>query len=200
MCHSPGHSEPRSNKLLLRALAILTIGTTLGLASAAAAIWHLAGHGAQRVGPWVTPLDAGGPARGPYLRAAAALRATLALSRQEAIYFRATTDTDGNPLQAACTYLIHGPDLPARWWSITLYGPDHYLIPNPENRFSYASPNVAHDPDGTFTIHLSPTKQPGNWLDTAQGNHLVLLTRLYQPKAADPSRIPLPTITRQTCP
>jgi hypothetical protein len=185
--------------MLVRALAILAIGTSLGLASAAASIWRLGGHGSLTVGPWVTPLDAGSPSRGPYLRAAAALRATLALSRQEAIYFRATTDTDGNPLEAHCTYLVHGPDLPARWWSITLYGTDHYLIPTPEKRYSYASPNIARDPDGTFTIHLSPSKQPGNWLDTADGDHLVLLTRLYQPKAADPAQIPLPTITRQDC-
>jgi hypothetical protein len=189
--------------LIVRALAILAIGTTLGLASALAAVWHLGGHGAVRVGPWVTPLDAGGPNRGPYLRAAAALRATLALSRQEAIYFRAATDSDGQTLNGACTYLVHGPDLPARWWSITLYGTDHYLIANPENRFSYASPNAAHAPDGTVTVHLAPTKQPGNWLDTAAAKNFILLTRLYQPHAqaaADPARIPLPTITRQTCP
>lgn len=179
------------------------IGTSLGLASALAAVWHLGGHGSVRVGPWITPLDAGGPNRGPYLRAAAALRATLALARQEAIYFRAATDSDGNTLQGTCTYLIQGADLPARWWSITLYGTDHYLIANPENRYAYASANVAHEPDGSFAIHLSPTRQPGNWLDTANAAKIVLLTRLYQPHAAAaaaPSHIALPSITRQSCP
>ena len=131
-----------------RVLAILLAGCVLGLGSAALAVWNIGAWGAVHVGPWVTPLDAGGVDRSPYLRATAALRATLALSRREAIYFRAATDSAGAPLRGSCNYTLHGPDLPARWWSITLYGADHYLIANPDQRFAYASVNVAHDADG----------------------------------------------------
>jgi hypothetical protein len=187
---------------MLRLLAILLVGTALGLASAAGAIWHAGNSGALSIGPWVTPLDAGGPNRGPYLRATAAVRATLALSRKEAIYFRAATDSEGNALEGACTYTITGKDLPARWWSITLYGTDHYLIANPQNRYAYASPSVAHNPDGTFTITVSPHPQPGNWLNPGETKNIVLLTRIYEPSAeaaANPAGLKLPAITRTGC-
>jgi hypothetical protein len=183
-------------------LAILITGTLLGLTSAAAAIWDLGARDAVHAGPWVTPLDAGGPGRGPYLRAAAATRATLALSRQEAIYFRTATDSHGDKLRGNCTYLVHGPDLPARWWSITLYGADHYLVPNPENRYAYASVNATRAADGSFAIHVGPTAQQGDWLDTGKKRRIVLLTRLYQPlpaAASNPAAIIMPAIDRLSC-
>ncbi len=185
-----------------RLLVILLAGTTLGLGSAALAVRQIGGGGSVQIGPWVTPLDAGGPGRGAYLRATAALRATLALSRQETIYFRAENDSQGEPLRGGCSYIVHGPDLPARWWSITLYGADHYLIANPENRYAYASVNVARDANAGFTIHIGPTAQPGNWLDTARAAHFVLLTRLYQPSAqaaAAPAQMKMPAIDLAGC-
>ena len=188
---------------MLRALAILVAGIALGLGSAAAAISQLGIGSAVQIGPWQTPIDAGGPNRGAYLRAAAALRATLALSRQEAIYFRATKDSQGHSLRGACTYTVHGPDLPARWWSITLYGADHYLIANPANRYATASLNATHTPGGGFAITVSPTPHPGDWLDTARTENIVLLTRLYQPRpgaAASPAQIAMPSIDLQGCP
>ncbi len=186
-----------------RALLILLTGTALGVGSAALAMMRLGDRGALQVGPWITPLDAGGPARGPYTRAVTALRATLALSRQEAIYFRAVTDSTGARLRGDCTYLVHGPDLPARWWSVTLYGADHYLLPNPEHRYAYASVNVQRGLDGGFAIHVGPKVETGDWLDTGHAGGIVLLARLYQPMgaaASDPSSIPLPRIDRQSCP
>jgi hypothetical protein len=185
-----------------RPLIILLAGSALGLGSAALAVWNIGGAGAVHVGPWITPLDAGGAGRGAYLRATAALRATLALSRQEAIYFRAATDRHGEPLRGGCRYTVRGADLPSRWWSITLYGADHYLIANKENRYAYASVNVAHDADGGFTLHVGPTAEAGNWLDTAGTAHIVLLTRLYQPNpaaAGAPANIKMPTIDFAGC-
>jgi hypothetical protein len=182
---------------------ILLTGSALGLGSAALAMMRVGDQGGLQVGPWVTPLDAGGPNRGPYTRAVTALRATLALSRQEAIYFRAATDSAGARLRGDCTYLVHGPDLPARWWSLTLYGADHYLVPNPEHRYAYASVNVRRGADGGFAVSLGPKAEAGDWLDTGHASGIVLLARLYQPRdgaAGDPASLPLPRIDRQSCP
>jgi hypothetical protein len=186
---------------MLKVFITIVAGTALGVASAATAILTLSAQGAAQSGPWLTPIDAGGPNRGPYLRAATALRATLALSRQEAIYFRATTDSQGNTLRGACTYRVHGPTLPAKWWSITLYGADHYLISNPENRYAVASVNAA--PAATIALTVSPAPHAGNWLDTANTSRIVLLARLYVPSpsaAAAPAAIAMPAIDVQGCP
>jgi hypothetical protein len=137
-----------------------------------------------------------------YFRAATALFAPLALSRQEAMYFRAATDTDGRQLRGNCTYHVHGTDLPARWWSITLYGSDHYLVRNAERRTSYASVNIARNSGGDFNISIGPEPIHGNWLDTASVPNFVLLARLYQPSAgtADkPASIAMPVIERGGC-
>jgi hypothetical protein len=192
---------------MFRIFAIIAAGIALGIGSAVAAILTLGAQGAAKVGPWQTPIDAGGPNRGAYLRAATALRATLALSRQEAIYFRATTDSQGHTLRGDCTYRVHGPDLPAKWWSITLYGADHYLIPNAENRYAIASVNAAADPAPSpptgFSIAISPNRQPGDWLDTGHTSRIVLLARLYLPQpaaAAAPAAIAMPAIDLEGCP
>lgn len=188
---------------MLRILAVVVLGIALGIGSALGAIAYVGHNGAVAVGPWRTPIDAGGPGRGAYLRAAAALGATLALSRQEAMYFLATTDSGGDALRGDCTYRVHGAALPARWWSITLYGADHALIATPEGRSAVASVNAAPQLDGGFSLTVSPRHHDGDWLDTANTPGLVLLARLYQPEkaaAAAPHSIALPAIERTGCP
>jgi hypothetical protein len=190
-----------------RQVTVAAAGIVIGLASAGAAISQLGAGGGVRIGPWQSPIDAGGPGRGGYLRAAAALKATLALSRQEAIYFRATTDSQGNPLRGTCTYSVHGSTLPARWWSITVYGDDGYLIANPENSFAYASVNVSPAADSGFQMRVGPAGAPlarqDGWLDTAGRSRISLLARLYQPSqaaAVAPALIDMPRIDWQGCP
>ncbi len=187
---------------IVRALAILGIGTALGLASAVFSVRSIGNAGSLRVGAWATPLDAGSAARGPYLRAAVALGATLALSRQETLYFSAIADDDGKKLIPTCAYTLDGTDLPSRWWSVTLYDQKHYLIINPQNKYSYASANIAHDTPGHFQIVIDRTHHDGNWLNPADAAGLVLVTRVYQPNpdaAASPASIALPHIKRGAC-
>ena len=182
---------------MIRWLTILLLGSLLGAGSAALAIRHEGDFGATRVGPWTTQRDAGGAGRSPYARAAVAVYATLALSRQETLYFRAASDSQGSALLGNCTYTVHGPDLPARWWSMTLYGADHFLLANPQHRYSFAS-----SANGGFSITVGPAPQPGNWLNTTGASGIVLLVRLYQPTAraaADPAAIAMPEINRGTC-
>jgi hypothetical protein len=183
-------------------IGLVLLGAVLGTGSALLAVRHVGGLGEVRNGPWATPLDGGGVGRGMYQRAAVAVAATLALSRQEAIYFRAAVDSQGAALTGNCAYTVHGPDLPARWWSVTLYGSDHYLIANPQRRYSYASANIARAPDGSFSIAVGPETRPGNWLNTVKTPDIVLLIRLYQPAsdaAANPASIKLPAIDRGAC-
>lgn len=187
---------------ILKWLTIAVVGVMLGLASAALAVTQVVKRSGVTVGAWSTPLDAGGADRGLYTRAAVAVGALLALDRSETIYFFADSDDAGQPLDGKCTYTLSGRDPDARWWSVTLYAGDLFLIENAQNRWSYNGANVAHAADGQFTLSVGRDEQPGNWLPTAKAEQLVLVLRLYNPSAAiaaDPANAPLPTISRGEC-
>lgn len=185
-----------------RILQIGTLGLVIGLGSAMGAIWAVGRQGAIAIGPWHTPLDAGGAGRNMYLRAAVALGATLGLSRTETLYFRATTDSAGDALGARCTYRVAGPDLAARWWSLTLYGADHYLIANASHRYSVNSVALTRRTDGGFAVRVGPGASGDDAIDSGAAEHIVLLLRLYQPSpevARLPGALILPRIDRVGC-
>ena len=63
----------------------------------------------------------------------------------------AGTDDDGDPLMANQEYevvLVATTRLPARWWSITAYGKDHFLIKNRLSKFSVNMRNVRNVESG----------------------------------------------------
>jgi hypothetical protein len=116
-----------------------------------------------------------------YVRAQTQITGPLALDRSEAIYFIADRDDRGELLRPGCNYRIEGGNLDARWWSLTAYGDDHHLIRNPLNRYSYSSANTAKNAAGKWTIHLSNTEKPGNWIPTGDGRWFELFLRMYNP-------------------
>jgi hypothetical protein len=183
----------------LKVLAVLVIGTALGLFATWATVVRGTMGGAVADGR--TSLYAGSSEGGPYLRASIALHGLLALNRHETIYYTAATDSDGNALAGNCVYLIEGRDPPARWWSITAYGADDFLIPNAAERYSVSMNSVARRADGSFTATLSKGEGGANWIPIADGRFNVSM-RLYNPDpavAADPAHVALPAIRKGTC-
>jgi Uncharacterized conserved protein len=161
-------------------------------------------------GPWATSLEAGSEEGSIYHRARVSIYGLWALEKSEVIYYVATTDSDGMNLDYNYNYTIEGKDLPARWWSITVYK-DLYLIPNEKNRYSYSKTNILYN-DGkngtTWTIRLSSKPQEGNWLPLGDKNStsgkregiLCLTLRLYNPDPEvlkHPDTIQLPYIIRE---
>jgi hypothetical protein len=135
-------------------------------------------------GAWTTNPLIGSVQANMYLRAYIARIGLFALSKTEALYYNAFTDEDGEPLRAECDYIIEGGDLPARWWSITAYDKDHFLIPNALNRYSYNMKNLRRDEQGRFKIHLSRTPKEGNWLPAAKEETMSITLRAYNPAPA----------------
>ncbi|MBV9865756.1 MAG: DUF1214 domain-containing protein [Abitibacteriaceae bacterium] len=161
----------------------LLVSLILGLASA---WWAIAagGAGAIQNGAWRYNPRVGSNAAGLYARAQTAHAGPLALNQSEALYLLATTDDAGNVLRCEHKYRLIGHNFQARWWSITAYDADGFLIANSRQRYSYSSASLAHDPTGEFVIHLSRQPQPGNWLPTGDGQTFFLALRLYNPDAA----------------
>jgi hypothetical protein len=153
-------------------------------------------------GPWITHPSTGGQDAGIYTRLVTAVVGTLALNRSEVIYYFAKTDDDGQALRSKCDYRIEGKDMDARWWSITLYGSDLFLIPNDQDRYSYNMMNLKREKDGRYKIYLSQNPKAGNWLPTRNTDKFYVSIRLYRPKPSvyeNMGTIELPRIIRETC-
>jgi hypothetical protein len=185
----------------LKIAATIAIGIALGLATTWVTAIRGTMSGGVSDGPWSTSLDTGSSEGGLYLRARIAVHGLLALSREETVYYIALRDSDGADLVGACSYRLEGRDPPTRWWSITAYGADDFLIPNDANLYSVSKNTVAHNADGSFAVTLSRAKADGNWIPVAPGR-FNLTIRLYNPDhevIADAGHVPLPTIGKETC-
>jgi len=189
-------------KRFLIGTAMVLIAAVLGLGSA----WWVVRRGGLdtiRNGAWTTNLSVGSTAADPLTRAQVALFGLFALNRSETVYFDATRDDTGEALRSTCIYKVSGMSLPARWWSITAYAPDQFLIPNRAGRYSFNMKSVEPDESGSFSFTAAGGEQPGRWLPTGK-NRFLLSLRLYNPApevVAHPERIALPRIERQgDCP
>jgi hypothetical protein len=185
----------------LKILAVLVVGTLLGLGLTWFTVVRGTMGGGISDGPWKTSLHAGSSEGGPYLRASVALHGLLALNRNETIYYTAATDGDGAALDGACVYRIAGRDPPTRWWSITAYGADDFLIPNAAGRYSVSKNSVMRAADGSFIITASKDAAAVNGIAVAAGRFSLTL-RLYNPEravAANPAHVALPAIRKVRC-
>lgn len=178
----------------------------LGLAGGAAYAVHQvrsADLGRQVTnGPWSTNTDNGTANASALSRARVALFGLLALPAKEAMYFSARTDSNGAPLSGNCTYTVSGSELEARWWSITLYKGEGWLVKNEANRWSVGGNAPERDEKGNWSFTVSPDKAEGLWLPTGQTPKFDLTLRAYHPKGAllnDPANAKLPTIKKERC-
>ncbi len=191
-------------RTFLKIVGVLVIGTILGLAVTWFTVIRGTWGGDVQDGPWRTSLATGSNAGSAALRASVAVHGLLALNRSETIYYTAATDSDGEPLRGTCYYTIEGRDPPARWWSITAYGADDYLIPNPENLYSVSMHSVDRESDGHFAMLVAKAGSgpDGYKLVPVVDGPFSLTLRLYNPApavAADPAHVALPVITREKC-
>lgn len=152
---------------------------------------------------WFTDFDIGSDEAGMLLRARTSRRGLLALKSSEAVYYTRTIDGSGQPLREDCTYRLEGGELPAGWWSVTLYADDDFLA---RNRDGAASVN-ADDfelADGRWSVLIAPDKPAGvrPWLSSHNAGVFDLTLRLYQPDPIVLSGRPLrgfPTVERVFC-
>ena len=189
--------------LIVVCALVLGAGSALYYAERAGAIADI------EAGPWQANSLAGSADADIYERAVIARVAMLALTREEATYYIASEDSAGRPLVSDCRYSVSGDDMPARWWSITIYGEDLFLIPHDAPVYSYTKTDMLADGGAPFAFELA---RDGSFIHetanrvlvngTSPGTAFSMLMRLYQPQEdalAAPSDIPAPQITRLGC-
>lgn len=190
-------------RLLFQILVFVLGGVSLGYCTAE----YTMVNGLRSVkvanGPWTTWPAVAQSTADPYTRAHFAQTGKLAVTSFEAITFRTTVDDAAAVLDGSCDYSVTTSEpIPARWWSITLYGEDRKPVPNAAERHSFNSTNTTRRTDGNFTVKISSRVSDGNWLPVVDQEKFYLLLRLYnadQRLANDLTDAPLPRITRGAC-
>jgi hypothetical protein len=110
---------------------------------------------------------------------------------EDAIYPLNLADDTGKPLDGGNPYILHfdkGATPPTNaFWSITLYDPDGYQVPNKLNRFAVSSwMPFKYDMDGSLDLYIQ-NASPGadkeaNWLPAPQ-RAFNLTMRIYAPRS-----------------
>ncbi len=189
-------------RMLFWPTAILA-SVLLGLVSAYAALYLVvAGTESVFSGKWATNKNTASRDAGIYLRTSVAVMGLMAMTREESVYYSTVTDTEGVFLNGNCTYQLKGRDLPARWWSITAYGMDHYFMNTGIDKYSISQSSIVRNEDGTYTATISPEKHKTNWIPSAKGKYFQLTARFYNPEQSvydHPGKVQLPTITKVKC-
>mgnify|MGYP001244739083 CR=1 FL=1 len=103
---------------------------------------------------------------------------------------------------------LKGEDIEARWWSVTVYGSDGFLIENSEKLYSYNSENINYNINGGFEIFFLGKNDfiseigNKNWLRVKPDENFSLSLRLYgtnEELFSNLRRVNLPIIEKLRC-
>ena len=129
-----------------------------------------------------------------WLRSSVNYAGIWANAADEVIYFVATSDSGGKPLDGSSQYVIHFPadKLPDTavnaYWSVILVGvPDYRVVPNSLKRYNFNNHSpLQKEADGSLKIGIGPKAPAGvpesNWLPSPEGKPYSLTFRTYVPK------------------
>ena len=155
-------------------------------------------------GQWETASSIGAASADPITRALVARFGLLAMSSDETMYFFTANDSTGDRLIDSCSYEIVGTDPATRWWSVTLYDKDSFLVDNGQNAFSMDKTRLTRTDGQNFRIAISNDNDGAfeNWISNSGAGEFMLTLRLYNPDEAviaNPSGTVLPTVSRISC-
>lgn len=193
-------------RVIITRTAVWLVAIGAGIYAGGESAWLMTGKTSAAAqihdGQWMTPAKVGDAKAGPYVRASVARTGIWALPPSEVIYYSAETDSEGKALTNACSYVVEGGEVPARWWSITLYR-DNFWVANPGDRYSVAKTNIKAQADGTWTINVNRMGEGENAIPMGdKSGHFDLALRLYHPAAnvfAERATIKLPVVRRLSC-
>ena len=158
---------------------------------------------------WTSIPSAGDPKRSIYTRAYVSTHGLFALSKPESVYFSSEIDIEEAALDGSLCYVLSGNEIQSasiipRWWSLTVYNNDGYLVESTEKQYSYNSENIIYNSNGEFEIYLAgkASNDISNWLKTPSEELFSVILRVYQPGEeffSNLSRVDLPIIKKVSC-
>ncbi len=188
-----------------RILLFIAGGITIGVVSA----WYMIEKGSPLTttysGSWRLWTQNGTVGADPYTLAHMSREGRLPITSSSALYFTATTDSEGEEIAADCDYALAGKPLDTDWWSLALYTRNGASIKNTSGQSSINSGALLRANNGNYKISLAQTAQPGNWIEISGDKQLVLMLRLYgihatkDTQRSDSIEQNLPIIRRLDC-
>ena len=161
-----------------------------GVADARALLDAYDAPNVRHVNGWRWTHDTGRFATDYTYRAFVAKTLLAANLPEDAVYPETSVDANGVPLTGARRYALHfaaGNLPPAHaFWSLTMYSPDHYLVPNAIDRYTLRDAALRRNADGSIDVaiqHDAPAGDTTNWLPAPDGPFVVTL-RMYWPDEA----------------
>ncbi len=160
--------------------------------------------GGITIGGWTAYPLAGTLEADPYAKARLARDAALALGAAEGVTLYADKDSQGAALFSRCDYTVEGKSPSARLWTIyALNTQKAKLTGIPDEWPSFLnSETIAYGAGGIFTINVSASARPNNWLAVSKASGFILALNLYDsPVATNKGLVEttLPTVTRGKC-
>ena len=157
---------------------------------------------------WTILPSPGDPDGSIYTRAGVAAAGTFASKKPEQAYYQTEIDIEDQPLNGNCLYRLSGEDIESRWWSITAYANDGFLIENTEKLYSYNSETINYNANGGFEIYflgdndfISDVSNE-NWLRVNQDENFNISLRIYYPGEeffSNLRRVNLPIVEKVKC-
>ena len=162
-----------------RIVLFILSGIAIGLLSA----WYTIEKGSPLTtsfsGSWHLWTSDGTVGADPYTLAHMSRTGRLPITSSNALYFIATKDKEGREIKAGCDYVLQGKPLDSDWWSLALYHHDGTSLQNHSHRSSVNSATLLRHENGRYEISLTRRARPGNWIEIAGHQPLVLMLRLY---------------------
>ena len=173
-------------------IAGLVIGIAVGAFVGDRAINFAAYKASSRSEGWNVNYDLGHYGNRFMLRAIVARIGLGALPKEEALYFNANVDGDGQQLNGRHAYEIHFPanalpDVNAFWSLTPYYKSTELLVHNPIERYQIGdrSSHLRYSENGDLTLYMQH-EEPGapeqlaNWLPVPEGDFSITF-RAYEP-------------------
>jgi hypothetical protein len=189
--------------LLFGTVLALAIAGGLGLGTTWLAVTRGIAYGGVTIGAWTAWPKNGTAGIDPYARAMVARTGELPVGSGDGVAFYARTDDGGQVLDGRCDVTLSGITPQARFWTLSLYDPEGWLVANSVQRYGFTSQEIIRRADGTFEITIGPRARPGNWLPTGGVEKYLLVLRLYDTPIGMATRsgrdAPMPSIARRAC-
>lgn len=191
-------------RLLIGTLFTLLVAAIVGLGGTYVSLTRGQGFSTLSIGAWTAWPKTGTADIDPYAQAAIARIGRLPIALGDGVEFLARADDKGRLLDGRCDVELTGITPAARYWTLTLYGPNGDLVANSVKRYGFTSQEILRRADGSFQITIAPRASPGNWLPTGGGERYVLALRFYDTSVGVSTKegreVPMPALKVRSCP
>ena len=111
---------------------------------------------------------------------------------KSARFFVRSADEDGNTLRGDCVYVIKGPAIAARWWTLRVSADG-----KSDAQSTLSAGETVLNQDGTLIVTISRHPSPGNWIVPPDSSAVNVDYVISEP--AFNEAVELPLITKSGC-